>query len=574
MVVDTLMWAIAWIAVTVVRYENIPSLFYPGIATYIVVAATTSLVVGFILRVYRHGYRLGSWEEMVAIAVQVAVSALAGAIVTLVAFGYGYTPLMMYVLIPPLAALNIFVVRAIIRALYTANPVYSARARKAIVYGAGSAAQQLVYTSSRDQNSPYRIVALVDDEPAKRNLTVGTVRVMGTSKDLVEVARKMRATTVIVAMSEVDNEKLIEVFDRCTEAGLEVFRMPALSSMMDRSTVLSSIHRLDAAQLLGRATVDTDLSSQASYIIGKRVLITGAGGSIGSEISRQVYRLGPAELALLDRDESALHGIQLDIYNQGLLDSRDMVLCDIRDRDALRKVFEEHRPQVIFHTAALKHLPMLESYPEEGWKTNTLGSLNLLELAAEFGVEVFVNISTDKAANPTSVLGRTKRLAERLTAAVGESASGRFVSVRFGNVLGSRGSMVATFRHQISHGGPVTVTHPDVDRYFMTIPEACSLVIQAGAIGRPGEVMILDMGEPMRILDVANRMIKQSGQPIQIKFTGLRQGEKLSEELIAEGESDERPFHPEISHVAVEGLAPLELESFHEWAVGASKPLE
>ena len=290
------------------------------------------------------------------------------------------------------------------------------------------------------------------------------------------------------------------------------------------------------------------------------MLITGAGGSIGSELARQVHNFGPATLVMLDRDESALHSVQLAIYGHGLLDSPDTVLADIRDLDSLRKVFEEHRPEIVFHAAALKHLPMLERFPDEGWKTNVLGTLNLLRLSAEFDVEHFVNISTDKAADATSVLGATKRAAEQLTAWQAEQTGRPYISVRFGNVLGSRGSMLHTFNAQIAAGGPVTVTHPDVTRYFMTIPEACELVVQAGAVGRPGEVMVLEMGEPVKILDVARRMIALSGaRGVEIVFTGLRTGEKLHESLFSEDEGRAPTEHPMIRSVSVPPLDPAYL---------------
>ncbi len=262
--------------------------------------------------------------------------------------------------------------------------------------------------------------------------------------------------------------------------------------------------------LLGRRPIQTDLGAIADYLSTKTVLITGAGGSIGSELARQVHRFGPKELVLLDRDESGLHAVQLSIYGKGLLDTPDMVLADIRDAVALDDVFAAHRPDVVFHAAALKHLPMLEQYPAEGWKTNVLGTLNVLEAAHRHGVQRFVNISTDKAADPSSVLGKTKRIAEELTASFATDGAGDYLSVRFGNVLGSRGSVLESFTAQIRGGGPVTVTHPEITRYFMTIPEACELVIQAGAIGNPGDVLVLDMGSPIRILDVAKRLIAQN----------------------------------------------------------------
>jgi FlaA1/EpsC-like NDP-sugar epimerase len=309
------------------------------------------------------------------------------------------------------------------------------------------------------------------------------------------------------------------------------------------------------ADLLGRHEVDTDVDSIAGYVTGKRVLVTGAGGSIGSELSRQLYRFAPASLVLLDRDESALHAVQLSIEGRALLDSRNLVVCDIRDEDRVRQVFAEHQPEVVFHAAALKHLPLLQMHPAEALKTNVWGTQVLVDAALETGVERFVNISTDKAADPSSVLGYSKRLAERLTAAAADRGDGIFLSVRFGNVLGSRGSVLMAFASQIEAGGPVTVTDPEVTRYFMTVEEAVQLVIQAGAVGRDGEALVLDMGEPVCIDDVARRLIAEADRPIEVVYTGLRDGEKLHEVLFGSGEDGTSPIHPRISHVPVPPLA-------------------
>ncbi|MBN9620171.1 MAG: polysaccharide biosynthesis protein, partial [Actinobacteria bacterium] len=318
---------------------------------------------------------------------------------------------------------------------------------------------------------------------------------------------------------------------------------------------------LDVEDVIGRRPVDTDVRSIAQYVTGRRVLVTGAGGSIGSELCRQLHRYGPAELIMLDRDESALHAVELSIFGRALLQSPEIVLVDIRDHAALNDVFVEHQPHVVFHAAALKHLPLLERYPHEALKSNVYGTLNVLRAAEANGVEHFVNISTDKAANPTSALGHSKRLAERLTAWFAARSDGpQFLSVRFGNVLGSRGSVLHAFAAQIEGGGPVTVTDPDVSRFFMTIPEACQLVIQAGAIGRGGEALVLDMGEPVKILDVASRMVAMSGKEVEIVFTGLREGEKLHEELLGDDDGlGERPLHPLISHVTVPPLDPSDI---------------
>jgi len=322
----------------------------------------------------------------------------------------------------------------------------------------------------------------------------------------------------------------------------------------------SDLRDVSVEDIVGRRPVDTDVESIADYVRGRRVLVTGAGGSIGSELCRQLSRFAPAELMMLDRDETALQSVQVTLSGHGLLDTRDVVLADIRDATALTTIFRARRPEVVFHAAALKHLPMLEQYPAEAWQTNVMGTLNVLEAAAAVDVETFVNISTDKAANPTSVLGRSKRLAERLTAGAAEKSGRRYLSVRFGNVLGSRGSMVPLFRDLIATGRPLTVTHPDATRFFMTIPEACHLVIQAGAIGGPGEALILDMGEPVKILDVAERMIALSGRDVDVVFTGLRPGEKLHEELNGVGEDDVRPVHPLISHATVPPLDASDLD--------------
>jgi FlaA1/EpsC-like NDP-sugar epimerase len=300
--------------------------------------------------------------------------------------------------------------------------------------------------------------------------------------------------------------------------------------------------------------VDTDVAEIADYLRDQRVLVTGAGGSIGSELCRQIAAFGPAELLMLDRDESALHAVSLSIHGEARLDLPQAVLADIRDGEALRELFLQRRPDVVFHAAALKHVNMLEQYPAEGWKTNVLGTRNVLEAATAVGVSHFINVSTDKAADPVNVLGRTKRMAERLTATYAQQNEGRFLSVRFGNVLGSRGSVLETFAAQIARGGPLTVTHPDVTRFFMTIPEAVQLVIQAGAIGNGGEALVLDMGQPVRIADVAAQLIAMDGRPINILFTGLRPGEKLHEELFGSHEQDSRPVHPLVSHVPVPAL--------------------
>jgi FlaA1/EpsC-like NDP-sugar epimerase len=393
--------------------------------------------------------------------------------------------------------------------------------------------------------------------------------VVGGRADLAKVAADYSASAVLIAIPSAPAELIREVTDSGRAAGLDVKILPSLREIFDGTARVGALRSPTIADLLGRREVRAQLAAAAGYLSGKRVLITGAGGSIGSELSRQIARLSPAELIVVDRDESALHALQMSISGRALLDSPDVVVVDIRDRRAVRDLFEDRRPQVVFHAAALKHLPALEMYPGEAIKTNVWATMHVLEAAATSGVERFVNVSTDKAANPTSALGYSKRIGERLTAAVAQQVAGTYVSVRFGNVLGSRGSVLGAFQDQIAKGGPVTVTHPEVSRYFMTVEEACGLVIQAGAIGRPGQALVLDMGAPVRIADVARRLIAEAGKPVDIVYTGLRPGEKLHENLFGDGEPDERPLHPLVSHVTVPPLHPGRLRSLDAYSTPA-----
>jgi FlaA1/EpsC-like NDP-sugar epimerase len=317
---------------------------------------------------------------------------------------------------------------------------------------------------------------------------------------------------------------------------------------------VEDVRPLSIDDLLGRPTVAMDIEMYEQLISGRRVLVTGAGGSIGSEISRQVFALGPKSLTLVDRDESALHALQLELEGRALLDSRHIVVADIRDRERMHNIFAEHRPDIVFHAAALKHLPLLEMFPTEAAKSNVFGTMNVLDAAGAVGVAHFVNISTDKAANPTSALGSSKRLAEGLTAWASDAYAGKFLSVRFGNVLGSRGTVLDAFAVQIAAGGPLTVTDPEVTRYFMTVSEAVQLVLYSAAIGESGEAMVLDMGEPVRIADLARQLASQAPEPVEITFTGLRPGEKLHEDLFNDGEGQIRSSHPLIFRVPVPPL--------------------
>ncbi|HEY6530971.1 MAG TPA: nucleoside-diphosphate sugar epimerase/dehydratase, partial [Acidimicrobiales bacterium] len=437
-----------------------------------------------------------------------------------------------------------------------------AEAEPVIVFGAGDPGEQTVNVMLRDPLSPYRPVAVLDDEPAKQRYSVLGVRVAGGRARMGEVAQRFGAKILVIALPEASSEEIRELAGLGVDAGLEVRVLPPVAELFGSSIALSDIRPVTDADLLGRDVVETDLPSIAGYLQGRRVLVTGAGGSIGSEICRRVAMFDPAELVMLDRDESALHALQLGMDGRAMLDSRNLVVADIRDRQRMFEVFAEHEPHVVFHAAALKHLPLLEMHPREAVKSNVYGTLNVLDAAGAADVTHFVNISTDKAADPCSILGYSKRVAEGLTSGAARRYPGTYLSVRFGNVLGSRGSVLTAFHSQVASGGPITVTDPDVTRYFMTISEAVQLVVQAGAVGDDGEALVLDMGEPVRIADVARQLAAQAPRPIEIVYTGLRQGEKLHEVLLAEGEVDERPAHPLISHVPVPALHPSDILRF------------
>ena len=430
--------------------------------------------------------------------------------------------------------------------------------RPVVVIGAGRAAAQLVADMHRDPACEWRPVALVDDDPHKRRRRLSGVAVVAGAREFATVAAAYGARTAILAIPSLGTEQLREFNALANGARLELKVLPSVTDLDNPAQVqIKDVRDIDVTDFLGRQPIETDVASIADYLTGKRVLVTGAGGSIGSELCRQIAKFDPSELIMLDRDESALHAVQLSLQGRAMLDSDDTELGDIRDTRYTRDLFARRRPHVVFHAAALKHLPLLESSPGEAVKTNVWGTQNVLDAAAAAGVERFVNVSTDKAANPASVLGYSKRLAEGLTAAMDRVAGGSYMSVRFGNVLGSRGSVLTTFTAQIAQGGPVTVTDPRVTRYFMTIREAVQLVIQAGAIGSGGcDVLVLDMGEPVPIRQMAQQLIDLSGQRVEITYTGLREGEKLHEELFGHGERDVRPVHPLIAHAGVPAYQP------------------
>jgi FlaA1/EpsC-like NDP-sugar epimerase len=549
---DGAIWFVAVFAATWVRFDfKHDSLFVETTLVFALAAVLGHVFVGSVIGPYAVGHRRGSFEEATDIS-RTVIATAAGLMVWALVANPPVVPRSVPAFAATLALVGMFAVRFLIRSWRSRHMASGENERRVIVFGAGDAGRRLLHAMTRDEQSGFFPAALLDDDKAKQRLSIDGVRVRGTRVDMDAVAQQYGATALAIALPLASAEMIRELSDLAVAAGLDVLILPPLRDIIGGQPTAYDLRDVNLEDLLGRRPVTMDTTAIAEELAGRRVLVTGAGGSIGSELCRQIARFGPAKLYLLDRDESGLQATQMSLTGQGLLQGDEVILANIRDVNTLRTVFQSTRPDIVFHAAALKHLPLLESFPLEAWKTNVLGTANVLAAAAEAGVGTFVNISTDKAADPTCVLGYSKRLAERLTADFARTQPGRYVSVRFGNVLGSRGSVVHAFTAQIESGGPITVTHPDVERFFMLIPEACQLVLEAASIGTDGEVMVLEMGEQVKILDMATTLIRLSGRKdIDINYTGLRPGEKIREDLFSAHEDRRATTNPLVSSVDV-----------------------
>ena len=431
-----------------------------------------------------------------------------------------------------------------------------ARGKEVLVVGAGDAAQLIVREMLKSAALGYTPIGLVDDDPRKKNLRLHGVRVLGTTEDLPRLLRESKPDEVLIAIPSAGGEVRQRIVNVASDAGVAVKTLPGIYELIAGDHDLAAqIRPVQVEDVLGREPVEVDLEAVASYLGGETVLVTGAGGSIGAELCRQIARLGAARLVLIDHAEPALFEIERELVDERGFPPSIPVLADVKNEAKMRQVFERYRPKVVFHAAAYKHVPLMEANPIESVRNNVLGTKAIAQVAVEFGAERFVLVSTDKALNPRAVYGQCKTICEWVVEAYGHrpDVTTRFVAVRFGNVLGSSGSVISIFRRQIQKGGPVTVTHPDMSRYFMTTPEAVALVVQAGGIGGRGEIFVLDMGEPVRIVDLAQNMIRLSGKEpakdIAIEFIGVRPGEKMHEELIGEGEKAEPTSNAKILRV-------------------------
>jgi len=431
-----------------------------------------------------------------------------------------------------------------------------ARGKEVLVVGAGNAAELLIREMQRNRQLAYTPIGLVDDDPRKKNLRIHGVRVLGTTDELAHILRDNHPEEVLIAMPSASGELRRKIVEVTRGEGIAVKTLPGLHELIAGDLNLAGqIRPVQVEDVLGREQVEVDLGAISAYTRDRTVLVTGAGGSIGSELCRQIVRLGAAKLVLVEQGESVLYEMQRELVDERDFTAVIPILADCGDAAKMRQVLERYPPEVVFHAAAYKHVPMLETNPLQAVTNNVLATRVMAEVSVEFGVERFVFISTDKAANPKNLLGQSKAVCEWIieSFALRDDVDTRFVAVRFGNVLGSSGSVIPIFRRQIERGGPLTVTHPEMTRFFMTIPEAASLVVQAGAMGGRGQVYVLDMGKPVKILDLARQMIELSGRTedqIKIEFVGSRAGEKMHEELWNEGEAVGPTSHPKIMRAA------------------------
>lgn len=452
---------------------------------------------------------------------------------------------------------------------------------RTLIIGAGEAGSLLLKEIRRHPHTSYNVVGFVDDSPEKRGMKLHAVPVLGMTKELGSLIRLNEIEDVIIAMPSAGSKVIRAIVDSCKQANVTFKTLPSIGELIDGRLSISQIKNVEIEDLLGRDPVMLDKDMICGYLTGRQVLVTGAAGSIGSEICRQIARFSPSKLILLEQAETPLYEIEMELAGSFPGLKILPLICDVRDREKVDEAFDEFRPDVVFHAAAYKHVPMMEYNPAQAVLNNIFGSKNVADAAHRCKVKNFVMISTDKAVNPSNVMGATKRAAEMYVQSLSKTSGTKFTTVRFGNVLGSNGSVIPLFKDQIANGGPVTVTDKRIIRYFMTIPEASQLVLQAGSIGTGSEILVLDMGEPVRIVDLAEELIRLSGlvpyEDIDIVFTGLRPGEKLFEELLIDGEGIKPTRHEKIKvltpvHVESDSIA-AELTALYEAARSKSVDL-
>ncbi|AZV45337.1 polysaccharide biosynthesis protein EpsC [Peribacillus asahii] len=436
--------------------------------------------------------------------------------------------------------------------------------KRTLIVGAGSAGTMVARQLLRNTDADLYPVAFVDDDPKKYKLDIYGIEVQGTSKDILRIVEESNIENIVIAIPSLQKQEMKKIYEECAKTKAKTKIMPLIEDLVTGKISVNQMRDVQVEDLLGREPVELDMSMISKKLTGKTVLVTGAGGSIGSEICRQISKFQPETLLLLGHGENSIYTIDMELRKK-YADEFEIIpiIADVQDRGRIFDIINQYRPDVVYHAAAHKHVPLMEYNPIEAVKNNIFGTRNVAEAADTFGVKSFVLVSTDKAVNPPNVMGATKRFAEMIIQNLAKESKTTFVAVRFGNVLGSRGSVIPLFKKQIQAGGPVTVTHPEMTRYFMTIPEASRLVIQAGALARGGEVFVLDMGDPVKIVDLAQNLITLSGyteEEIGVQFSGIRPGEKLFEELLNENEVQAKQVFPKI-HIGK--AEPMEKEALY-----------
>ena len=511
-------------------------------------ATITFIAIFYVFKLYNRVWAYASTGELFAVIQAVTLGSLAT--IAMSFFSHTQLPRSIAVMHWALAILLMggsrLVWRYIVERMKTSGHKPT---RRALIIGAGDGGA-LVARELKGNKSSFVPVGFIDDDPMKKNAAVLGLPVLGTREQIPEMVALHRINLVIIAMPSVEASVIRDIVDICRSTQAELKILPGVYQIIDGQVSVSNLRPVQLEDLLRREPVRVDLEEIAAYLNEMTVLVTGAGGSIGSELCRQVAAVGPKKLVLLDHCENSIHSIWLELTEKFPGVPLALEIADVRDKPRVESLFHTHRPGVVFHAAAHKHVPLMELHPAEAVKTNVFGTRNAALAASRSGARVFVMISTDKAVNPASAMGATKRLAELIITQENRVSNTIFTAVRFGNVLGSNGSVVPVFQRQIARGGPVTVTHPEMKRYFMTIPEAVHLVIQAGSMAKGGEVFLLDMGKPVKIVDMARDMIKLSGlepgKDIQLEFTGIRPGEKLFEELLTAEEGSSATSHKRI----------------------------
>lgn len=505
-------------------------------------------IYAFIFRLYHKAWEYASVGELTAIVKAVTLSIFSTAIVQLIVIHDIYFRVliltwMMHIL---LIGGSRFCWRVFRDSYYKPKT----QKKRTLIVGAGAAGTMVAKQLLLSTDSDLEPIGFIDDDSRKINLDYFGLPVFGNVREINRIVETQKIELILIAIPSLTKKELNLIVDQCTKTKVRTQIMPKIEDLMTGKVSVTSFRDVEVEDLLGRDPIELDLESISAKLDGKTILVTGAGGSIGSEICRQVSKFKPEKLVLLGHGENSIYQINMELQNQNKHAFEIIpVIADVQDKSRIFEVMEEHQPNVVYHAAAHKHVPMMEYNPKEAVKNNIFGTKNVAEAAGTFGVDTFVLISTDKAVNPTNVMGATKRCAELIIQEMDKLFNTKYVAVRFGNVLGSRGSVIPLFKKQIQEGGPITVTHPDITRYFMTIPEASRLVIQAGSLARGGEIFVLDMGEPVKIVDLAKNLIRLSGyteDEIGIVYSGLRPGEKMYEELLNENEVYAEQVFPKI----------------------------